>query len=563
MLPTPPRKEYTPGDVISDKYRLLQLLGEGGMGSVWVAENMALKANIALKLIRADVAEASANDRFLSEARLAARLQHAAIVRVFDFGKTQNDEPFIVMELLEGETLGQRLTRLGSIDPVELCQTLLPIIDALHSAHGHGVIHRDLKPDNVFIAKAEGGGVQPKLLDFGIAKLRGESAFHTTKLTQAGTLIGSPDSMSPEQAKGETDLDPRSDVWALCVLAYECLVGKPPFHGDNYNALLWSIIHDEPVPITVFQAGDSELWRLLKTGFSKDRNGRWDSARKFGEALALWLENHGIVEDVCNRSLHASWLPAERPTQPELIPFDGLATAPGQRGASPALLPSPTLPSLRRPHRWAVWFAAAGVATLAVALFRQSPGDDESLVVETRPARAAEVKHGSTVAPMGADPGARPKLAVEAEHPASPQPNSLQPGSPQQVAAAGAAKGHPFEPEEEAAIIANAYAAAKEQVRDEPAQPLARQIGGRLNAGEDAEAMPKPVAANPVATKPSPAKPAASAPAPAPKPATNTAVSKTFVATPAPPANKPKASAPHPQKPKKSPEDDPEYDFGI
>jgi len=97
MLPQPPRKEYAPGDVIIDKYRLLQLLGEGGMGSVWVAENTALKANVALKLIRADVAEASANDRFLSEARLAARLQHAAIVRVFDFGKTQNDEPFIVM----------------------------------------------------------------------------------------------------------------------------------------------------------------------------------------------------------------------------------------------------------------------------------------------------------------------------------------------------------------------------------------------------------------------------------------------------------------------------------
>jgi len=220
----PQRKEYAPGDVISRKYRLLQLLGEGGMGSVWVAENLSLNANVALKLIRADVAESSANERFLSEARLAARLQHAAIVRVFDFGKTENDEPFIVMELLEGETLGQRLTRLGSIDPVELCQTLLPIIDALHSAHGHGVIHRDLKPDNVFIAKGEGGGQQPKLLDFGIAKLRGESAFHTTKLTQAGTLIGSPDYMSPEQARGETDLDPRSDVWALCVLAYECLV---------------------------------------------------------------------------------------------------------------------------------------------------------------------------------------------------------------------------------------------------------------------------------------------------------------------------------------------------
>jgi serine/threonine protein kinase len=403
MLPIQ-RKEYAPGDVIIDKYRLLQLLGEGGMGSVWVAENTALKANVALKLIRADVAETSANDRFLSEARLAARLQHPAIVRVFDFGKTQNDEPFIVMELLEGETLGQRLTRLGSIDPVELCQTLLPIIDALHSAHGHGVIHRDLKPDNVFISKGESGGIQPKLLDFGIAKLRGESAFHTTKLTQAGTLIGSPDYMSPEQARGETDLDPRSDVWALCVLAYECLVGKPPFHGDNYNALLWSIIHDEPVPITVFQAGDSELWRLLKTGFAKDRTGRWDSARKFGEALALWLENHGIVEDVCNRSLHASWLPAERPTQPELAPFDPMAMPLGQRASShAALVPPPTLPALRRPHPVGLWMAGLGLLTLLGAWFLSTTGKEESALA--LPAATAETTRTKALKPT--EPGGR------------------------------------------------------------------------------------------------------------------------------------------------------------
>jgi serine/threonine protein kinase len=369
-IPKPARKEYAPGDLIGGKYGLLRLLGEGGMGSVWVAENMALKANVALKLIRADVAEASANERFLSEARLAARLQHSAIVRVFDFGKTEHDEPYIVMELLEGETLGQRLGRLGAIDPMELCQTLLPIIDALHSAHGHGVIHRDLKPDNVFVAKTEGGGVQPKLLDFGIAKLRGEGAFHSTKLTQAGTLIGSPDYMSPEQARGETDLDPRSDVWALCVLAYECLVGKPPFHGDNYNALLWAIIHDEPVPITVFQAGDTELWRVLKTGFAKDRNVRWESARKLGEALAAWLESHGVLEDVCNRSLQSSWLPAERPTRPELAPFD--LHAPGlshRRPSHGAAVPPPTLAALRRPHTMSLWFAALGLLTLIGALF--------------------------------------------------------------------------------------------------------------------------------------------------------------------------------------------------
>jgi serine/threonine protein kinase len=379
------RKEYAPGDVVGNKYGLLRLLGEGGMGSVWVAENMALKANVALKLIRADVAEASANERFLSEARLAARLQHAAIVRVFDFGKTEHDEPFIVMELLEGETLGQRLGRLGAIDPTELCQTLLPIVDALHSAHGHGVIHRDLKPDNVFVAKSE-GGVQPKLLDFGIAKLRGEGSFHSTKLTQAGTLIGSPDYMSPEQARGETDLDPRSDVWALCVLAYECLVGKPPFHGDNYNALLWSIIHDEPVPITVFQAGDLELWRILKKGFSKDRNARWESARRLGEALAGWLESHGVLEDICNRSLQSSWLPGERPTRPELAPFDPLAGTQPHRGSS-RVTSTPTLAAMRRPHAMSLWFAGLGLLTLVGALFLSRAEDDIPTVDAADPGR--------------------------------------------------------------------------------------------------------------------------------------------------------------------------------
>jgi serine/threonine-protein kinase len=438
MLPTTPRKEYATGDVISGKYRLAELLGEGGMGSVWVAENMALKANVALKLIRADVAESSANERFLSEARLAARLQHAAIVRVFDFGKTENEEPFIVMELLDGETLGQRLTRLGSIDPTELVQTILPIIDALHSAHGHGVIHRDLKPDNVFIAKADGGGVQPKLLDFGIAKLRGESAFLTTKLTQAGTLIGSPDYMSPEQARGETDLDPRSDVWALCVLAYECLVGKPPFHGDNYNALLWAIIHDEPVPITVFQAGDSELWRLLKTGFAKDRTARWDSARKLGEALAQWLENQGVVEDVCNRSLHASWLPAERPTRPELAPFDPLAPPPARAesahaastqaalrasshpawshaaSAHGASAPPPTLVGLRRPRALSLWFAGVGLLTLVGAMLLGSHTGDGA----TQPSIVPESTASSALPP----PPATVPLAPATALPAAPLP---------------------------------------------------------------------------------------------------------------------------------------------
>jgi serine/threonine-protein kinase len=387
------------------------MLGEGGMGSVWVAENIDLAANVALKLIRADAAEPSANERFLSEARVAAQLRHAAITRVFDTGKTKNQEPYIVMELLEGETLGQRLARRGSVDPIELVQMLLPIIDALHSAHGQGVIHRDLKPDNVFVARTE-NGIQPKLLDFGIAKLRGESAFKfsQTKLTQAGTLIGSPDYMSPEQAKGELDLDARSDIWALCVLAYECLVGRPPFQGDNYNALLWNINHDEPIPITVFQAGDSELWRILKGGFAKDRTGRWESAKHFGEALAAWLESHGINEDICARSLHASWLPAERPTRPELAPFKELASPARPSSQAPVVAP-PTLPMLPRPSlNFGLWFAGAGfIALLAAILLSRRDGATQALP-ETP----------SAVAPAMAQP--LPPASLPAASPPSNEP---------------------------------------------------------------------------------------------------------------------------------------------
>lgn len=358
------------------------------MGSVWIAENIDLAADVALKLIRADVAEPVANERFLSEARLAARLKHPAIVSVFDFGKSSRDEPFIVMEMLQGESLGQKLARTGTLDPTELLRTLLPIVDALHLAHGHNVVHRDLKPDNIFIARSESGEIQPKLLDFGIAKLRGTSAFQATKLTQAGTLIGSPDYMSPEQARGEDDLDARSDVWALCVLAYECLVGKPPFHGDNYNALLWAIIHDEPVPCTVYQAGDSELWRILRKGFSKDRTSRWKDMKELGEAFAHWLDSNGVADDICHRSLQASWLPVESPTRPEMLapfqpplssvppvansvpPTPDLSLEPDPRfsSTSHSALTTPTGSPARRPHKMSLWFAGVGLFALFGAL---------------------------------------------------------------------------------------------------------------------------------------------------------------------------------------------------
>src|SRR5262245_61006460 len=216
---------YNPGDVVAAKYRLQRLLGEGGMGAVWSAHNVALDSPVAIKLIRGETDREALSQRLQFEARAAARLGHPAIVRVFDIGQTERGDPFIVMELLEGESLAARLDRESRVPGIEAVQLLLPIADALRAAHAKGIVHRDIKPDNILIS-TEGDVVQPKLVDFGIAKL--EQAPGGSQLTQQGVVVGSPDYMSPEQARGDDVIDYRTDIWAFCVCLYEAVTGRLP-----------------------------------------------------------------------------------------------------------------------------------------------------------------------------------------------------------------------------------------------------------------------------------------------------------------------------------------------
>ncbi len=311
---------YVSGEVIADKYRLERMLGEGGMGSVWVAKNLPLDIQVALKLIRSDLDNPDAGQRLLTEARAAARLKHPSIVRVFDFGRTRRGDPFIVMELLTGETLGDLLDREGRIAATFAVQLLLPIADALVVAHGKKVIHRDLKPENVFLATSD-ERLQPKVVDFGIAKFERHLSDDERKLTQAGTVLGSPDYMSPEQARG-ADVDRRSDIWAFCIVLYETITGRVPFEESNYHALLRRIIEDPVKPILDYAAGDVELWAILERGLQKDPADRWQNMRDLGEALALWLFSHGVTEDVYGQSLRATWL-------------DSPGSSPGFRMSSP------------------------------------------------------------------------------------------------------------------------------------------------------------------------------------------------------------------------------------
>ena len=298
---------YEPGVVVAQKYQLVRILGEGGMGSVWVAKNLALDVHVALKLIRAELARSvpGLGERLLQEARAAASIEHPAVIQIFDFGMTELHDPFIAMELLHGESLADVVKRRGKVNPVRAAQTLLPIVDALLVAHQRGIVHRDLKPDNIFLARGAGDRLEPKVLDFGIAKLDQKAP---SNLTSVGTVLGSPAYMSPEQARGETDVDCRTDVWAMCVVLYEVITGRLPFFGDNYNALLYAILEGEPKTFSELSINEPLLWSIISRGLAKDRAERCPDMFELGRALAIWLLDRGVQEDVCHALLKPKWL---------------------------------------------------------------------------------------------------------------------------------------------------------------------------------------------------------------------------------------------------------------
>ena len=437
-LPSKPLAEprYRAGDVIAGKYRLDGLLGEGGMGAVWGAFNLQLEAEVAIKLlIRNDGDRDLLTQRLKQEAKATAKLGHPAIVRVFDVGESELGDAFIVMELLKGRSLAGVLAEDGCLPFARAVQLLLPIVDALSVAHAKGLIHRDLKPDNVFIV-ADEDQIQPKLVDFGIVKVDDPASGHTN-LTQVGMVLGSPEYMSPEQARGLEDVDHRTDIWSFCVVLYEAISGATPFAAANYNALLRSIVEEEPKPLEVHSEEEGELWRILQRGLSKAREQRFRSMSELGRALASWLIRQGVVEDACGGSLEAKWilrssdpsaLRASRgslPTFPSTPPQSGvrpneLATAP-TIDARPATDPAravavasePPHPSVPKTARRALptTLIAAGAAILVTIAF--------VFVLRGRPDDAREPDGPKAPAPRAAAEILPPNTILPSSEPAS------------------------------------------------------------------------------------------------------------------------------------------------
>jgi eukaryotic-like serine/threonine-protein kinase len=273
------------GDLISGKYRLLRLLGSGGMGSVWAARNELTDRDFAVKFLHPRLAEnKEALHRFFLEARACGQIKHPAVVEVYDMGQAEDGSPYLVMQLLEGEGFDQRLTRAGVFRPSEAATWIAFVARGLEEAHVRGLVHRDLKPGNVFFALDDRGDVIPKLLDFGVSKATSNQ--FDIRVTDTGAVLGSPAYMSPEQARGDADIDGRSDVWSLGVILYESLTGKMPFDAGNYNALMVAIITQPHKPVAEIAPGvPGELSQIVDRALAKDRDQRIGTARELAERL--------------------------------------------------------------------------------------------------------------------------------------------------------------------------------------------------------------------------------------------------------------------------------------
>ena len=270
-------------------YRLLKVLGEGGMGVVYEAEHVAMGRRAAVKMMLAQNArDEKTIQRFFNEARATNEVRHPGIVQIYDCGTATDGAPWLIMELLEGETLGARLARLGRLSVAETVDLGGQAASVLAAAHAAGIVHRDLKPDNLFVVPdpAAPSGARVKVLDFGIAKLAARDPVNALR-TQTGVLMGTPLYMSPEQCRGTKQVDFRSDIYSLGLIVYQMLAGAPPFVSEGLGELLHMHMNVRAAPLSEHNpAVGPALGTAIARVIEKDPAARHASMKAFQEALA-------------------------------------------------------------------------------------------------------------------------------------------------------------------------------------------------------------------------------------------------------------------------------------
>ncbi len=431
------------GSVVADRYLVTDLLGEGGMGKVYLARHVRLPQQAAIKVLRAAMLkDAAAVARFNREAANASRIDHDRVARVYDFGEAADGTVYLAMEYVPGRTLKRLITDTGALEPRRAAGLVRQIAEGLDAAHRLGIVHRDLKPDNIMVVEDGDGAERVKVVDFGIAKALG--ADDGQGLTQAGYVVGTPEYMSPEQLLGG-QIDARSDVYALAIVAYQCLTGGFPFDSSTPERVMAARLTESPRTLSHAQpaiAWPPALQGVLDAGLARDVAQRPPSAGVFARALLDAVDE---------------WLPGAQSMRTPVTPYTAPPpAAPTSTTATPAPLSAPALVShtppvdaAPRPRRRAA-LVAAGVGTLvaivAGVLLTQGDGSTTSTTdgapsaadaaVLAPPVAAADTSAGSAEPPdpVGPPPPTTLPTPLPAGGARSPNVVPAPPAAPPRVA---------------------------------------------------------------------------------------------------------------------------------
>jgi serine/threonine-protein kinase len=471
-----------PGDLLEQRYRLVRVLGRGRSGSVWCARNELIDRPVAIKVLH----RALANDpdrlqRFFQEARACGRVRHPSVVEVLDLGQADESILFLVMELLDGETLSSLLARRGMLHVDESLALMVPIARGLEAAHAHGILHRDLKPANVYLHRTPTGSLQPKILDFGISKILGND------FTAAGVVLGTPSYMSPEQVRGD-ELDARTDLWSLGVILFEALTGRLPFLSREYRPLCEEIL-ERPHPNVRELAPETspELAKLVDELLEKSRDRRLSTASSLAQRLVTALRNQGREELI--REPDEEFSEGAPTLAHDVSQLKGLAALRG-KAEPPPNAPAPNAPPSLSATEPSVVTSAPAVATAPTKKPSATPP----------PPRVASIPPGPQ--PFAPAPSMRPT-------PPRPPPSGRAPSPTTAAIAAKTAGGRRPEQERNPRPAAGApprptpkRSAEEKERAEKPTDPPPRAVtrewevvaaqaaSGRLNEGPNDDGQP-------------------------------------------------------------------------